>query len=97
MRSWRDWSWDDGNFWGSGLQPLYEDVNKPFATATVSIPDGLDKEQTKKALNNEIRSLSDSTPGFDMDKTRVKVESVNPVEVAKTKEKSISDDRELSL
>jgi len=22
MRSWRDWSWDDGNFWGSGLQPL---------------------------------------------------------------------------
>lgn len=23
MRSWRGWSWDDGNFGGSGLEPLY--------------------------------------------------------------------------
>ena len=22
MRSWRGWSWDDGNFGGSGLEPL---------------------------------------------------------------------------
>ena len=22
MRSWRDWSWADGNFWDSGVQPL---------------------------------------------------------------------------
>ncbi len=21
MRSWRDWSWADGNFWDSGVQP----------------------------------------------------------------------------
>jgi hypothetical protein len=24
MRSWRDWSWADGNFWDSGVQPLHE-------------------------------------------------------------------------
>ena len=24
MRSWRGWSWDDGNFGGSGLEPLDE-------------------------------------------------------------------------
>lgn len=23
MRSWRDWSWADGNFWDSGVQPLH--------------------------------------------------------------------------
>ena len=23
MRSWRDWSWADGNFWDSGVQPLF--------------------------------------------------------------------------
>ena len=22
MRSWRDWSWADGNFWDSGVQPF---------------------------------------------------------------------------
>ena len=24
MRSWRDWSWADGNFWDSGVQPLQD-------------------------------------------------------------------------
>ena len=23
MRSWRDWSWADGNFWDSGVQPQF--------------------------------------------------------------------------
>lgn len=33
MRSWRGWSWDDGNFGGSGLEPLYPadgDSGGPF-------------------------------------------------------------------
>ena len=25
MRSWRGWSWDDGNFGGSGLEPQLDD------------------------------------------------------------------------
>lgn len=34
MRSWRGWSWDDGNFGGSGLEPLdgAELVNRTFST-----------------------------------------------------------------
>lgn len=26
MRSWRDWSWADGNFWDSGVQPLFPHI-----------------------------------------------------------------------
>lgn len=26
MRSWRDWSWADGNFWDSGVQPHLRDL-----------------------------------------------------------------------
>lgn len=30
MRSWRGWSWDDGNFGGSGLEPLTGAARKRF-------------------------------------------------------------------
>lgn len=32
MRSWRDWSWADGNFWDSGVQPQV-DTCSVFAAA----------------------------------------------------------------
>jgi len=28
MRSWRDWSWADGNFWDSGVQPQHADIGR---------------------------------------------------------------------
>lgn len=30
MRSWRDWSWADGNFWDSGVQPHVELFSRGF-------------------------------------------------------------------
>lgn len=33
MRSWRDWSWADGNFWDSGVQPLLEGKESLFGKA----------------------------------------------------------------
>lgn len=33
MRSWRGWSWDDGNFGGSGLEPLFR---TPWSVRTVA-------------------------------------------------------------
>lgn len=29
MRSWRDWSWADGNFWDSGVQPQLGKAEAP--------------------------------------------------------------------
>ncbi|NTU72957.1 hypothetical protein HGB07_02155 [Candidatus Roizmanbacteria bacterium] len=55
---------------------LFADADKTLATATVSLADGLNKDQIEKALKKEIKTLSTATPGVDMDKTKVKVEIV---------------------
>lgn len=55
---------------------LFVDANKPLASTTVSLADGLNKDQIEKALKKEITTLSTATPGVDMDKTKVKVEIV---------------------
>lgn len=41
MRSWRGWSWDDGNFGGSGLEPLSAVTLKRYSGAgdALEVPD----------------------------------------------------------
>lgn len=36
MRSWRGWSWDDGNFGGSGLEPLLATNDRPRSRGSVA-------------------------------------------------------------
>jgi len=55
---------------------LFADADKTLATTTVSLADGLNKDQIEKALEKGIKTLSSATPGVDMDKTKIKVEIV---------------------
>lgn len=47
MRSWRDWSWADGNFWDSGVQPQIEALT----------PAPADRDPIVMALGAEIAAL----------------------------------------
>ena len=35
MRSWRDWSWADGNFWDSGVQPQVAGISSYISTLSL--------------------------------------------------------------
>ncbi len=60
MRSWRGWSWDDGNFGGSGLDPNLRatgeiSISPPSADTTGLMSAGVSLEVFKyPALANEV-------------------------------------------
>ncbi len=55
MRSWRDWSWADGNFWDSGVQPQI----RMFAVAA--------DEQGKGIGKSMLASIIEATPGHRLE------------------------------
>ena len=73
---------------------LFADADKTLATTTVSLADGLNKDQIEKALKKEIKTLSSATPGVDTDKTRVRVEIVkDPQEKTKVESQGANKTR----
>lgn len=65
MRSWRGWSWDDGNFGGSGLEPqqaktLAKELNR----------DNENGDQVKQARAREIAERFKEKAARDREQSR---------------------------
>ena len=63
MRSWRDWSWADGNFWDSGVQPLSSALIDTWFVAR-----GLDDNDWNTAID-ALRQFIEETPESKNGKT----------------------------